>query len=88
MKTSDKYKWELVPYFNSSNRESSKLSSRHIYGKFLTYIDNEDFVGANLAKKMLERGSLNNSQFEECYTNACSNEGFAALENDFYNTPK
>ena len=42
-----KYKWELVPYFNSSCEESSKLSSEHIYGKFLSYTD-EELLSSNV----------------------------------------
>lgn len=86
MNASNKYKWELVPYFNCKGETRSELSANHLYGKFLCYTEERDFVGANLAKKMLERGRDKNDKFEFCYANACSNENFLSLENKFYNS--
>jgi hypothetical protein len=86
MNPSDKYKWELVPYYNYSSDVKSSFSAKHLYGKFLTYTDNNDFIGADLAKKMLERGSQQNDEFTSRYAEACSNSSFLFLEDKFFNT--
>ncbi|MAH45120.1 hypothetical protein CMI37_04775 [Candidatus Pacearchaeota archaeon] len=84
MNASNKYKWELIPYFNHKNVEWSSLSAKHLYGKFLNYTDEEDFVGADLAKKMLERGKNKSVKFKGYYNQACANENFLSLEDCFY----
>ena len=66
MNATNKYKWELVPYFNCKGEARSDLSAKHLYGKFLCYTEEEDFVGADLAKKMLKRGRDKNDKFEPC----------------------
>ena len=88
MNASKKYKWELIPYFNCKGEEESQLSANHLYGKFLNYTEEEDFVGANLAKKMLERGRDESDTFKPRYEKACTNESFLSLENQFYNSSK
>jgi hypothetical protein len=88
MNATNKYKWELVPYFNCNGEERSGLSANHIYGKFLNYTEEQDFVGADLAKKMLKRGRDKNMEFDPCYANACSNENFLSLKDKFYNSVK
>ena len=88
MNASNKYKWELVPYFNCKGEGRSSLSSKYIYGKFLCYTEEEDFVGADLAKNLLKRGKDKSDEFKPCYVNACSNENFLSLKDKFYNSTK
>ena len=57
MNKSDKYQWELLPYFSTKENQGD-LSAKHMYGKFLNYVENEDYVGANLAKNFLYKGVL------------------------------
>lgn len=88
MNPSHKYKWELVPYFNHNGEERSDLSAKHIYGKFLSYAEEEDFIGADLAKKFLKDGKDKSHKFEYHYENACKNEDFLSLKDKFYNSVK
>tara|TARA_Y100000310_G_C20521768_1_gene734039 strand:- start:96 stop:362 length:267 start_codon:yes stop_codon:yes gene_type:complete len=88
MNATNKYKWELVPYFNCKGEERSGLSANHLYGKFLNYTEEQDFIGANLAKNMLKRGQDKNDEFKPRYVNACNNESFLSLKDEFYNSTK
>ena len=56
MTTNQKYKLELTPYYLTKNEESCDLSANHLYGKFLNYVDEDDYVGASLAKRFLKNG--------------------------------
>lgn len=50
------YKSELVTLWRFKTPEFAKESSRAIYGKFLDYLRQEDFVGADMARKFLQMG--------------------------------
>jgi len=50
------YKSELLPYWRFKNPEVAKTSSEKIYRMFLEYLDNDDFVGADMARKFLQMG--------------------------------
>jgi hypothetical protein len=88
MKACNKYKWELLPYFSCKNEEGSELSAKCIYGKFLKYVDEEDYVGANLARDFLKRGKFShkekNNKFSFFYKRACTDERFRSLKDHFY----
>jgi len=86
MNASSKYKRELVPYFNCKGENRSHLSAKHIYGKFLTYTEEKDFIGADLAKGLLKRGSDQSDKFNSYYEDARTNNNFLSLEDSFYNT--
>ena len=50
------YKDELYPLWRFKTPELAQHSCNMIYNKFLHYIDNDDFVGADMAKKYLYMG--------------------------------
>ena len=52
----DPYKSELYPLWRFKTPDKAQLSCNQIYLKFLEYIDENDFVGADMAKKYLHMG--------------------------------
>ena len=91
MKTNQRYKLELTPYYLAKNEESCDLSATHLYGKFLNYIDEDDYVGASLAKRFLKKGNSScgecgyeNNKFKIYYYNANKSERFKKLKKEFY----
>jgi len=91
MKTNQRYKLELTPYYLTKNEESCDLSAAHLYGKFLNYIDEDDYVGASLAKRFLKKGDAScggcgykNNKFKIHYNHANESGRFKELKKDFY----
>jgi hypothetical protein len=50
------YKSEILPYWRFKNPEIARASSQKIYEMFLIYLDREDFVGADMARKFIQMG--------------------------------
>ena len=50
------YKSEIGPFWRFRNSEVAKDSAKNIYGLFEKYLVNDDFVGADLARKYLQMG--------------------------------
>ena len=50
------YKSEILPYWRFKNPEIATESSNKIYQLFLEYLDRNDFVGADMARKFLQMG--------------------------------
>jgi hypothetical protein len=50
------YKSEILPYWRFRTPEVARESSEHIYGLFLEYVRQKDFVGADMARKFLQMG--------------------------------
>lgn len=50
------YKSEIVPYWKFRTPDIAKESSEKIYSLFLEYLKNDDFVGADMARKFLQMG--------------------------------
>ncbi len=50
------YKSEILPYWRFKNPEIARTSSNKIYELFLQYLKNQDFVGADMARKFLQMG--------------------------------
>ncbi|WP_338765476.1 DUF4385 domain-containing protein [Bernardetia sp. ABR2-2B] len=50
------YKSEILPFWRFKNPEIAKESSEKIYQLFLSYLKEEDFVGADMARKFLQMG--------------------------------
>ena len=91
MTLNQKYKLELTPYYLAKDEESCDLSANHLYGKFLNYIDEDDYVGASLAKRFLKKGNSScgecgyeNNKFKTYYYNANKSKKFKELKKDFY----
>ena len=50
------YKSEILPHWRFKNPEIATESSEKIYQLFLDYLDRDDFVGADMARKFLQMG--------------------------------
>ncbi len=50
------YKSEILPYWRFKNPEIAQQSSEKIYDLFLEYLDKDDFVGADMARKFIQMG--------------------------------
>lgn len=50
------YKSEILPYWRFKTPELARKSSEEIYQLFLGYLEQVDFVGADMARKFLQMG--------------------------------
>jgi hypothetical protein len=50
------YKSEILPHWRFKTPEIARESSETIYRMFLDYLDREDFIGADMARKFLQMG--------------------------------
>ena len=50
------YKSEILPYWRFKTPDIARESSEKIYGMFLAYLEEDDFVGADMARKFLQMG--------------------------------
>ena len=50
------YKSEILPHWRFKNPEIATESSEKIYRIFLDYLEQDDFVGADMARKFLQMG--------------------------------
>jgi len=50
------YKSEILPHWRFKTAVEAKRSSKKIYSQFLAYLKNEDFPGADMARKFLQMG--------------------------------
>lgn len=50
------YKSEILPYWKFADEAKATESSEKIFELFLIYLKNEDFVGADMARKFLQMG--------------------------------
>jgi hypothetical protein len=50
------YKSEILPYWRFKTPDIARESSEKIYGMFLAYLEEGDFVGADMARKFLQMG--------------------------------
>jgi len=50
------YKSEILPHWRFKNPEIATKSSDTIYQMFLDYLEDDDFVGADMARKFLQMG--------------------------------
>lgn len=50
------YKSEILPHWRFKDPEVARESSEKIYGMFLEYLRQHDFVGADMARKFLQMG--------------------------------
>ena len=50
------YKSEILPHWRFKTPEIAKASSEAIYKMFLDYLENDDFIGADMARKFLQMG--------------------------------
>lgn len=50
------YKSEILPYWRFKTPDIAKESSEKIYAMFLDYLAQDDFVGADMARKFIQMG--------------------------------
>ncbi len=50
------YKSEILPHWRFATPELAEQSSAKIYAMFLAYLETDDFVGADMARKFLQMG--------------------------------
>jgi hypothetical protein len=50
------YKSEILPHWRFKNPEIAAASSDKIYQMFLEYLEQDDFVGADMARKFIQMG--------------------------------
>ena len=50
------YKSEILPHWRFKNPEVATKSSDKIYQMFIEYLDEDDFVGADMARKFIQMG--------------------------------
>ncbi|GAA2180361.1 DUF4385 domain-containing protein [Leucobacter tardus] len=50
------YKSEILPHWRFANPELARTSSEAIWNLFEQYLENDDFVGADMARKFLQMG--------------------------------
>ena len=54
--TVEPYKSEILPHWRFKDPEAARVSSETIYAMFLDYVQQGDFVGADMARKFLQMG--------------------------------
>ena len=50
------YKSEILPFWRFKTPEIARESSQKIYALFLDYLEKDDFVGADMARKFIQMG--------------------------------
>ena len=50
------YKSEILPFWRFADEDKARQSSEKIFQLFLDYLNNGDFVGADMARKFLQMG--------------------------------
>ena len=50
------YKSEILPFWRFADEDKARQSSQKIFQLFLDYLSNDDFVGADMARKFLQMG--------------------------------
>lgn len=50
------YKNELLPHWRFATPEVARESSQELYRRFKAYVEEEDFVGADMARKFIQMG--------------------------------
>jgi hypothetical protein len=50
------YKSEILPYWRFKTPDIARESSKKIYQMFLDYLEQDDFIGADMARKFLQMG--------------------------------
>ena len=50
------YKSEIIPFWRFKTPDIARESSQKIYDMFLAYLEQDDFVGADMARKFIQMG--------------------------------
>ena len=57
------YKSEILPHWRFKTPEIARESSQKIYQIFLEYLEKDDFVGADMARKFLQMGHTRSRRY-------------------------
>ncbi|WP_071191507.1 DUF4385 domain-containing protein [Trichormus sp. NMC-1] len=57
------YKSEILPYWRFKTPDIARESSEKIYSMFLDYLEQDDFVGADMARKFLQMGYIRSRRY-------------------------
>ena len=89
------YKDDLLNLWKFSNKDSALKSAKDLYSYFLRMIKENDFVGADLARKYMLAGcnkksipSLSREVFENFYFKVESNKKYISLKEEFLKKQK
>lgn len=83
------YRNDILALWNVKTPERANVSAYLIYGKFLNFLEQEDFAGAKLAKQFLRMGKVScrcwkDDGFKKYYSLASSDEDYLALKKEFF----
>lgn len=83
------YRNDILTLWNVKTLERADVSSYLIYGKFLNFLEQEDFTGAKLAKQFLRMGKVScrgwkDNGFKKYHSFASSNEDYLLLKKRFF----
>lgn len=67
------YKGEILPFWRFATPEAAQISADKIYEMFLDYLAQDDFVGADMARKFLQMGYTRSRR----YTNHAGGKKYA-----------
>jgi len=57
------YKGEILPHWRFRTPEIAMISANHIYQMFLMYMEQNDFVGMDMARKFLQMGYTRSQRY-------------------------
>ena len=90
MYTCEPYKTELLKNWKFTSLDAAITSSKDLLEMFENYVASGDFVGADLARKFLQAGSIRliiqkecRDKFLESYNKAIQNRGYLKLKSIF-----
>ena len=75
------YKGEILPFWRFKTPEIARESSSKIYSLFLEYLDREDFVGADMARKFLQMGYTRSRRYANNSNNPRNSQQLRPLHN-------
>ena len=86
----EEYRNQILTIWNVKTKHKADTSAYLIYGKFLNFLDKEDFSGAKLCKQFLRIGKVNcriewpKNKFKDYYSKASKSEKYLTLKKEFF----
>jgi hypothetical protein len=77
------YKSEILPFWKFKTADDAKESSTKIYDLFFEYLDQDDFVGADMARKLLRMGMTRAKRYARHSSGKKYEESGEEKEEDF-----
>ena len=87
----ESYRNKILPYVNTKSKDNASYSAKFLYGKFLSFVDDDDYAGASLTKKYLSTGKykcrdMKDNKFKFYYNKANRTKAYKRLRRQFLNT--